>query len=57
MNDRWDIKSIAEFLGVQPKHARDKITKKADFPKPVVDASRRIRFWAAEDVKRWAQRA
>ena len=55
MSDRWDIKSIAEFL-IQPKHARDKVTKKPDFPKPVVNASRRIRFWAAEDVKRWAQR-
>lgn len=52
--ERWDIKSIAEYLGVRPKHTRDKVTKRPDFPKPVVNASRRTRFWLAEEVKRWA---
>lgn len=55
MKDRWDIKSIAEFLGIQPKHARDKVTKQPDFPKPILDLSRRIRFWSAEEVKVWAR--
>lgn len=55
--ERWPVQKVAEFLGVSPKHARDAITKKPDFPAPVVNVSRRTRFWDADDVKRWAAKA
>ena len=38
--ERWGVAKIAEYLGVQPKHARDKVTKQPDFPKPILDLSR-----------------
>lgn len=52
--ERWPVQKVAEFLGISPKHTREAITKKPDFPAPVINASQRMRFWSAEDVKRWA---
>lgn len=52
--ERWPVQKVAEFLGVSPKHTREAITTKPDFPAPVINVSRRMRFWNAEDVKRWA---
>jgi hypothetical protein len=31
----------------------DKITKRADFPAPKLNRSRRLRRWEREDVERW----
>lgn len=52
--DRWNVELVATYLGLTPKHTRDAVIKKPDFPKPVVNASRRTRLWNAEDVKQWA---
>ncbi len=52
--ERWSVQKVAEFLGISPKHTREAITKKPDFPAPVINISRRTRFWNSEDVKRWA---
>lgn len=52
--ERWPVQKVAEFLGVTPKHTREAITKKPDFPAPIINTSRRIRFWSADEVKRWA---
>lgn len=56
MTEHWRIDHIAAFLGVKRKTARDAITKKPDFPRPVVNVSRRTRAWDAEQVRRWAAR-
>lgn len=55
--ERWPVQKVAEFLGISPRHTRETVTKKPDFPRPVVNASQRIRFWNAEDVKRWAAKS
>lgn len=52
--ERWPVWKVAEFLGITPKHTREAITKKPDFPAPIINTSRRIRFWNADEVKRWA---
>jgi hypothetical protein len=46
--------TAAEYLGVKPKHTREAIVTKPDFPRPVINASRRTRFWSATDVRQWA---
>lgn len=53
-SERWPVQKVAEFLGISRKHAREAVTTKPDFPAPVINASQRMRFWSAEDVKRWA---
>lgn len=55
--ERWGVAKIAEYLGVQPKHTREAIVTRPGFPKPIIDISRRTRFWSAEAVKAWASRA
>ena len=52
--ERWPVQKVAEFLGVSAKHTREAIMKKHGFPAPIINISRRMRFWSAEDVKRWA---
>lgn len=52
-----DTDGIARLLGVTRRHATDRITKRADFPKPVINVSRKIRRWRLSDVQAWAQRA
>lgn len=56
-NERWNVERIAAYLELSPKHTREAITKKPTFPKPVVNMSRRTRFWLADDVRQWASEA
>ena len=50
---RLDTAGIAEMLGVTREHVTDRITKRADFPKPFINVSRRLRFWRQSDVHAW----
>ena len=52
---RWGIVEIAKYYGWTPKHVRDRIIKRPDFPTPVAAPSPRRKFWRAEDVQRWAK--
>lgn len=54
--ERWGIKQIAAFLGVQPKTVRDKISKRPGFPSPKINASQRVRAWCPAEIRRWAGR-
>lgn len=54
--ERWNVERIATYLGLTPKHTREAVTTKPSFPKPVVNMSRRTRFWSADDVRQWASR-
>lgn len=47
---------IAVLLGVSRAHVTDRITKRADFPKPVLNLSRRVRGWSREAVAEWVRR-
>lgn len=49
-----NYKGISQLLGVSIAHTRDRLTKRPDFPAPVVNVSRRIRSWRKSDVEKWA---
>lgn len=44
---------IARMLGVSHAHTTNRLTKRPDFPKPVVNLSQRLRRWKRSDVERW----
>lgn len=46
-------REIAIILGVTQKHVTGRIIKQADFPKPVLNLSRRIRKWNIEEVQKY----
>ncbi|MDH0777158.1 helix-turn-helix domain-containing protein [Delftia tsuruhatensis] len=52
---RMDTQGIAEYLGLSREHVTARLTKRPDFPKPFINASRRIRYWRVADVKAWAE--
>lgn len=54
-NERIDTGQIAEFLKRSREHVTDRITKRPDFPKPVIDRGRKLRFWLFADVEAWAK--
>lgn len=45
---------ISQLLGVSIAHARDRLTKRPDFPAPAISVSRRIKSWRKIDVEKWA---
>jgi predicted DNA-binding transcriptional regulator AlpA len=51
-----DTADIAAMLGCGRRHATNVITKRPDFPKPVVNLSQRIRRWPQVDVLNWIER-
>lgn len=53
--ERLDTGQIAEFLRVTRKHVTNRLTKSPDFPRPVIDRGRRLRFWLFADVEAWAR--
>lgn len=52
---RLSTKEIADLLGLSREHVTDRITKRADFPKPFINISRRTRYWRTSDVLQWMQ--
>ena len=46
---------IANLLGLSARHVTERITKRPDFPRPVINVSSHTRRWSLVDVKRWAQ--
>lgn len=53
--DRIDTGQIAEFLRVTRPHVTDRLTKKPDFPRPVIDRGRKLRLWLRSEVEAWAR--
>lgn len=50
---RLDTAGIAELLGCTRQHVTSRLTKRLDFPKPFINASRRIRYWRTSEVVAW----
>jgi predicted DNA-binding transcriptional regulator AlpA len=48
-----DTGQIAERLGLNREYVTDKLTKRPDFPRPVVNLSRKLRRWSEADVMAW----
>lgn len=51
-----DTAGIAAFLGCTRPHVTDYLTKAADFPRPVINVSQRLRRWLITDVQAWASK-
>jgi predicted DNA-binding transcriptional regulator AlpA len=47
-------KDIADTLGLTRAYVTDVLTKRADFPKPAVNISQKIRRWKRSDFEAWA---
>ena len=56
MTPLLDTAGIATLLGVSTKHVRERLVHSADFPRPALALSRKMRRWAAEDVQGWLDR-
>ena len=50
---RLDTAGLADLLGCTSDHATAVITRRADFPKPCINVSNRMRFWLYRDVLQW----
>lgn len=50
MSALLDTAQIASKYGLDRSYVTDKLTKRADFPSPRVDVSRRLRRWDEHEV-------
>jgi predicted DNA-binding transcriptional regulator AlpA len=55
MSNEIDASQVAQLLGVTRQHFTDRISKRADFPRPCVNFSARSRRWRYDEVLRWRQ--
>lgn len=49
-NDLIDTAGIASLLGLTREYVTDELTKKAGFPRPRINLSRRLRKWDRDEV-------
>lgn len=54
MSTLIDTARIAQILGVTRVYVTDRITKRPDFPKPIINVSRKVRRWSESEVMTWA---
>lgn len=54
MSETIDTREIADMLGLSREYVTDRLTKRPDFPKPVMNRSQRMRRWVRADVMKWA---
>jgi predicted DNA-binding transcriptional regulator AlpA len=47
---------IAQMLGVTRDHVCDRVVKAVGFPKPVINASQKMRRWSEYEVRKWASK-
>lgn len=48
---RVDTAGIATLLGCTRAHVTDRLTKRPDFPRPIVNVSQKLRYWRLADVQ------
>jgi predicted DNA-binding transcriptional regulator AlpA len=53
MSDLLTIDEIAATLGLRRETVRDKVVKRADFPRPAIALSQKTRRWSVADVQGW----
>lgn len=53
---KLDYTGVAELLGVSRRNLVERISKRPDFPKPIVRISQRTVWWDPRDVLEWAKR-
>jgi predicted DNA-binding transcriptional regulator AlpA len=52
-----DSEGISNMLGLSRAHVTGRLTKRPDFPQPIVNLSQRIRRWLRSDVESWVMGA
>lgn len=53
--DLLTIDNIASMMSLSPAYVRDKLVKRADFPRPSISLSQKFRRWSMQDVSAWLQ--
>lgn len=48
-----DTEGIAHMLSLSRTHVVGRITKRPDFPTPIINLSQRVRRWLRSDVEAW----
>lgn len=56
MSDLIDLKEISEKLNVSHDYARDRVSKRADFPRPALSLSQKCRRWRRADFEEWLRK-
>jgi predicted DNA-binding transcriptional regulator AlpA len=51
-----DTGQIAQMLGLNREYVTDKLTKRPDFPRPLVSLSRKLRRWSRAEIAVWGAR-
>lgn len=54
--DPIDTAGIATLLGVCRRHVTERLSKRPDFPRPIINISQKTRRWSRSEVLSWAKR-
>lgn len=54
--DPIDTAGIAALLGVCRRHVTERLSKRPDFPPPIINISQKTRRWSRSEVLSWAKR-
>lgn len=52
----WTAKEIAEWLNLSTRHVIDRLTKRKDFPQPIVGGKGVKARWLKVSILKWADR-
>ena len=52
---RVDTAGIAAMLGCTRHHVTARLTKRPDFPAPIINLSQKMRYWRTSDVLAYIQ--
>lgn len=55
MSDLITRADIAGMLNIEPRYVSETLEKRADFPRPVLSLSTRLKRWARGDVQHWLE--
>lgn len=50
------IEQMAAILQERPEYVRDRVVKRADFPRPALVLSRKVVKWSQTDWEQWLEK-
>ncbi len=56
MTELIGTKEISEHLNLGHDYVRDRLVKRADFPRPALALSQKCRRWSRDDFEDWLRR-
>lgn len=56
MPELIDTAWIAQRMACRRDYVTDRLTKRPDFPRPVINITQKMRRWSREDVEAWIAR-